>query len=224
MGPVTLESRYSARFSRIPPVLRNRWLHRRRPGEGWQLHSPGEGARQRRGFVLHRRRPEIETVLIAMPSATGTEMTSILKLCRDAGVSYKTVPGLAEIIEGKRAGRADSRCRRRRPAGAQPVHLEEGQIRGSLQGKVVLVTGAAGSIGSELLPGRSRASTRPGSSASKSPNRRCSKSTAEMRQTFPQVPLHPEIGSIQNRARLTKCCANTGRRSFIMPRPISTSP
>ncbi|MGA9625797.1 MAG: hypothetical protein WBQ65_15095, partial [Bryobacteraceae bacterium] len=37
----------------------------------------------------------IETVLIAMPSATGAEMTNILKHCHEAGVSYKTVPGLA---------------------------------------------------------------------------------------------------------------------------------
>jgi FlaA1/EpsC-like NDP-sugar epimerase len=143
----------------------------------------------------------IETVLIAMPSATGTEMTSILKLCRDAGVSYKTVPGLAEIIEGNGLAAQIRDVAVEDLLGRNPVHLEEGQIRGSLQGKVVLVTGAAGSIGSELC--RQIARFHPagivGFEIAESPLFEIDR---EMRQTFPQVPFYPEIGSIQNRARL----------------------
>ena len=57
----------------------------------------------------------IEMVLIALPSANGAQMTDILKRCREAGVSYKTIPGLAEVIEGNslatQIGRAS--CRER---------------------------------------------------------------------------------------------------------------
>ena len=81
------------------------------------------------------------------------------------------------------------------------MRLEEDEIRGALQGKVVLVTGAAGSIGSELC--RQIARFRPagivGFEIAESPLFEIDR---EMRQAFPQTPFYPEIGSIQNRARL----------------------
>jgi FlaA1/EpsC-like NDP-sugar epimerase len=143
----------------------------------------------------------IETVLIAMPSATGAEMTNILKHCRDAGVSYKTVPGLAEIIEGNGLATQIRDVAVEDLLGRNPVHLEEDQIRGALQGRIVLVTGAAGSIGAELC--RQIARFHParivGFEIAESPLFEIDR---EMRQAFPQTPFHPEIGSIQNRARL----------------------
>src|ERR1035437_6063291 len=92
----------------------------------------------------------IETVLIALPSATGKQMTDILKHCHEAGVSSKTVPGLAEIIETIGLATQIRDVAVEDLLGRNPIHLEENQIRRTLQGKVVLVTGAAGSIGSEL--------------------------------------------------------------------------
>ena len=143
----------------------------------------------------------IETVLIAMPSATGAEMTDILKHCHEAGVSYKTVPGLAEVIEGNGLATQIRDVAVEDLLGRNPVRLEEDQIRGTLEGKVVLVTGAAGSIGSELC--RQIARFHPagivGFEIAESPLFEIDR---EMRQAFPQVPFYPEIGSIQNRARL----------------------
>jgi FlaA1/EpsC-like NDP-sugar epimerase len=143
----------------------------------------------------------IETVLIAMPSATGAEMTNILKHCRDAGVSYKTVPGLAEIIEGNGLATQIRDVAVEDLLGRNPVRLEENQIRAALQGKVVLVTGAAGSIGAELC--RQIARFHParivGFEIAESPLFEIDR---EMHQAFPQVPFYPEIGSIQNRTRL----------------------
>jgi FlaA1/EpsC-like NDP-sugar epimerase len=143
----------------------------------------------------------IETVLIAMPSANGAQMTSILKQCHDAGVSYKTVPGLAEVIEGNGLANQIRDVAVEDLLGRNPVNLEEDQIRGALQGKVVLVTGAAGSIGSELC--RQIARFHPagivGFEIAESPLFDIDR---EMRQAFPNTPFYPEIGSIQNRARL----------------------
>jgi len=85
--------------------------------------------------------------------------------------------------------------------GRKPVRLEENQIRATLEGKVVMVTGAAGSIGSELC--RQIARFHPGGivgfEIAESPLFEIDR---EMRQTFPQTPFYPEIGSIQNRPRL----------------------
>jgi FlaA1/EpsC-like NDP-sugar epimerase len=147
------------------------------------------------------RKHNIQTILIAIPSATGTEMTRILKLCHVAGAECKTVPGLAEVIEGNGLASQIREVAVEDLLGRVPVLLEENQIRGTLEGKVVLVTGAAGSIGSELC--RQIAHFRPagivGFEIAESPLFEIDR---EMCQRFPQVPFHPEIGSIQNRARL----------------------
>ena len=143
----------------------------------------------------------VDTILIAIPSASGVEMTRILELCQKAGAECKTVPGLAEVIEGSGLASQIREVAVEDLLGRTPVHLEESQIRGTLEGKVVLVTGAAGSIGSELC--RQIARFHPagivGFEIAESPLFEIDR---EMRQMFPQVPFHPEIGSIQNRARL----------------------
>jgi len=143
----------------------------------------------------------VEMVLIAIPSAAGSEMIRILELCHAAGVECKTVPGLAEIIEGHGLAGQIREVAVEDLLGRTPVHLEESQIRGTLEGKVVLVTGAAGSIGSELC--RQIARFRPagivGFEIAESPLFEIDR---EMQQKFPKVPFHPEVGSIQNCARL----------------------
>jgi len=143
----------------------------------------------------------VEMVLIALPSATGAEMTRILRQCHEAGVSYKTIPGLAEIIEGNGLAAQIRDVAVEDLLGRTPVRLEEHQIRSAIEGKVVLVTGAAGSIGSELC--RQIARFQPagivGFEIAESPLFEIDR---EMRHAFPHTPFHPEIGSVQNRARL----------------------
>jgi FlaA1/EpsC-like NDP-sugar epimerase len=140
-------------------------------------------------------------VLIALPSTTGAQMITILRHCQDAGVSYKTVPGLAEVIEGNGLATQIREVAVEDLLGRNPVQLAEDQIRGALQGKVVLVTGAAGSIGSELC--RQIARFHPagivGFEIAESPLFEIDR---EMRQAFPKTPFYPEIGSVQNRTRL----------------------
>jgi len=143
----------------------------------------------------------IEIVLIALPSATGAEMVEVLRHCQAAGVPYKTTPSLAEIIEGNGLATQIREVAVEDLLGRSPVHLEEEQIRDSLEGKVVLVTGAAGSIGSEVC--RQIARFHPagivGFEIAESPLFEIDR---EMCQAFPEVPFHPVIGSVQNRVRL----------------------
>jgi FlaA1/EpsC-like NDP-sugar epimerase len=143
----------------------------------------------------------IEMVLIAMPSATGAQMTDILKHCNQAGVPYKTVPGLAEIMEANGLASQIRDVAVEDLLGRNPINLEEDQIRGALQGRIVLVTGAAGSIGAELC--RQIARFHParivGFDIAESPLFEIDR---EMRQAFPSIPFYAEIGSIQNRTRL----------------------
>ncbi len=99
--------------------------------------------------VLHDRRPD--ELLIAIPSASGEVRQRIVEIARGEGVPVKTLPGLNELIAGdfNLAGQI-------RPVevedvlGREPVEVDLDAISGYLAGATVLVTGAGGSIGSEL--------------------------------------------------------------------------
>jgi FlaA1/EpsC-like NDP-sugar epimerase len=147
------------------------------------------------------KRYDIEIILIAIPSASGVEMTRILETCHTAGIECKTVPGLGEIIENHGLVGQIREVAVEDLLGRNPIRLEENQIRASIKGKVILVTGAAGSIGSEIC--RQIAHFRPagivGFDNAESP---LFDIDQEMRQSFPSISFYPEIGSIQNRARL----------------------
>jgi FlaA1/EpsC-like NDP-sugar epimerase len=144
---------------------------------------------------------DIHQVLIALPSATGIEMTRVLLSCQEARVRFRTVPSMAEIVEGPALATQIRDVAVEDLLGRSAVRLETARVRGTLEGKVVLVTGAAGSIGSELC--RQIARFRPagivGFEIAESPLFEIDR---EMRRAFPDVSFYPEIGSIQNRARL----------------------
>jgi FlaA1/EpsC-like NDP-sugar epimerase len=146
-------------------------------------------------------RYRIEMVLIAIPSATGAEMTRILELCHGAGVECKTVPGLAEMIAGQALAGQIREVAVEDLLGRSPVELSEDQIRESIAGKIILVTGAGGSIGSELC--RQIARFGPaGIVGFDSAESALFEIDREIQQLFPQVPFYPEIGNIQNVTRL----------------------
>jgi FlaA1/EpsC-like NDP-sugar epimerase len=98
-------------------------------------------------IITHRK---IDEVLIATPSATGTQMRRIIEICRNCEAHYRTLPEIGAIIDGKvsikRLRDVKYEDLLRRP----PVRLHTAEISHYLQGKRVLVTGAGGSIGSEL--------------------------------------------------------------------------
>ena len=89
-------------------------------------------------------------VIVAMPAATPAQRRRALELAAPSGLPVLTVPSADELREGKSA---IERVRDIEPddlLGREPVHLDEAGIGAALQGKTVLITGAGGSIGSEL--------------------------------------------------------------------------
>ncbi|MGD0966449.1 MAG: nucleoside-diphosphate sugar epimerase/dehydratase, partial [Candidatus Acidiferrales bacterium] len=92
----------------------------------------------------------VDEVLIAVPSATGKQMQRFVSICEQAGVRFKTVPALRDIITGQGSIREFRDVHLEDLLGRDPVEIDLGSVRKQIDGRVVLVTGAAGSIGSEL--------------------------------------------------------------------------
>ena len=93
---------------------------------------------------------DVQEILITMPSATGAQMRRIVDACKETLLPYKTLPGLGEIIDGKISIKALRDVSYNDLLGREEVRLDSEAIRGYLRGKCVFVTGAGGSIGSEL--------------------------------------------------------------------------
>lgn len=93
---------------------------------------------------------KVQELLIAMPSATGKQMRRVMECCGACGVSYKTLPSLGEIIDGKVTVKALRDVSYEDLLGRSQVELDNPAIAEHLTGKTILITGAGGSIGSEL--------------------------------------------------------------------------
>jgi len=93
---------------------------------------------------------DIREVVIAMPSATGRQMREALANCRSASIACKTIPSLGELLTGKVLSAQVRTVAATDLLGREPVQLDEHIVRSKLKCRSVLVTGGAGSIGSEL--------------------------------------------------------------------------
>jgi FlaA1/EpsC-like NDP-sugar epimerase len=94
---------------------------------------------------------EPDEVIIAIPSAPGSTRGRIVRECRARGIPVRTLPTVFELLQTRGAlSRQMREVRVEDVLGREPVHMELERVGGYLAGEVVLVTGAGGSIGSEL--------------------------------------------------------------------------
>lgn len=144
---------------------------------------------------------KIEEIIIAFPSATGREVREALANCRAAGVACKIIPGLGELLRGRVLSAQLRDASVHDLLGREPVRLDQERIRAEIGTRSILVTGAAGSIGSEL----SR------QVASFNPERLILFDQAEsdlfriemeLRKRFPGLELVPAIGDICDAVRV----------------------
>lgn len=91
-----------------------------------------------------------DLVVIAIPAATTEQRTRIINKCRESHVEFRILPGTDELLEGNVS---ISKLRRVDVAdllGRPETHLDEAALRQTFTGKTVMITGGAGTIGSEL--------------------------------------------------------------------------
>ena len=94
---------------------------------------------------------QFDEILIAIPSARGDVMRRIVEICDRTGKRYRTIPKIDELIEGRITANVIREVKLEDLVGRQEVRLDPESIRRFLCGKRILVTGAGGSIGSELV-------------------------------------------------------------------------
>ena len=97
------------------------------------------------------RKYNVDEILIAMPSESGNVIRRVVNHARETNKKYRIIPSIYDLISGKvtinqiRNVDVEDLLRRK------PVQLETSNIRGYIEDKVILVTGAGGSIGSEIV-------------------------------------------------------------------------
>ena len=144
---------------------------------------------------------DVNEIIIAIPSASASVVRHVVEHCREVSATFRILPGIGDLIDGKVSVRALRNVDLEDLLGRDPVALDAGLLERHITGRTVMVTGAAGSIGSELCR----------QIAQRSPVRLILFDIAEsplfylemeMREKFPTVGLVPVIGDVRDRGRV----------------------
>lgn len=142
-----------------------------------------------------------DEILIALPSASGDVVRRIAETCHAAALPYRILPGIFEIIHG------DARLSQIRDVEVEdllkrdPIRLDLESIRESVSGRTILVTGAGGSIGSELC--RQLTSFEPKQLVLMGRGENSIFHIGmELEQKFPQVSAVPLVGDVRDRGKV----------------------
>jgi FlaA1/EpsC-like NDP-sugar epimerase len=147
-------------------------------------------------------RLKAQHVIVAMPSASNEERKRIFALCLKAGVHAMMVPSLSEMMQGgargmSRENGAFREVRMEDLLGRDPVAIDCPHLDGMIAGRTVLVTGAGGSIGSELC--RQIALFRPARLVAYEANEfALYQLVEEFSRRFPEVALVPVAGDVRD--------------------------
>ncbi|HSE12911.1 MAG TPA: nucleoside-diphosphate sugar epimerase/dehydratase [Rudaea sp.] len=151
-----------------------------------------------------------EMLLIAMPSATNAQMQRVVELCEKAGIPFRTVPRLQDVVAGRLSFNDLKEVAIEDLLGREPVQLDWTAIRTGLSGKRVLVTGGGGSIGSELCRQVARLGVESLTILELS-EFNLYKIEQELRREFPELIVNAMLGDCSDAA--------SSERAFALARP-----
>lgn len=140
---------------------------------------------------------EVEDVVLALPSATHAVRKGITQACAEAGLNVLTVPSLEDLVAGRVSVSNLRRIELDDLLGRDAVQLDDSGLHRLLTGKVVMVTGAGGSIGSELC--RQVAHFEPAKLVLFEQSELALYAMEqELPQRFPGLQIVPVIGDVKN--------------------------
>ncbi len=143
------------------------------------------------------RAQQVEEVLFAIRSASKTFIRQVVAQCEGQAVRFRLLPNIGDLISGRLRMHQIREVSVDDLLGRDPIHLERGKVESDLCGKCVLITGAGGSIGSELA--RQVASFKPSRlvlfEIGESPLFEIDRVLGEQ---YPDVPREPVLGDIMH--------------------------
>ncbi len=150
---------------------------------------------------------DIETILIAVPSATDREMRRIVEICEGTGAPFLTLPSVQDMLAGQSVGNLRE-VSIEDLLGRTPVQLEWPVVQAHIQTARVLVTGGGGSIGAELCKQIARCRPRE-LIIYEQCEYHLYRIEQTLRQQFPTLPLTVLLGDVTDRAAIRHALDNT---------------
>ena len=157
----------------------------------------------REDILLNVQKYKIEKIYLAIPSASAAQSRDLLNICKETGCELKRLPGISDLVSGDVTMEAMKDVAVEDLLGREPVQVNQNEIGDFLTGKVILVTGGGGSIGSELCR----------QIAQKNPKRliifdiyenNAHAISLELRDQYPNLRLEVLIGSVRDSRRLNQ--------------------
>ena len=147
------------------------------------------------------RKYNVEEIVLAIPSASRKQRRRILEICQETGCRLRTLPGLYQIANGEVNIQQIREVDIEDLLGRDTVQVDLNEVAGYIEGKVVLVTGGGGSIGSELC--RQAAAQHPKQLIIFDIYENNAYDVQmELQRTHPELDLIVLIGSVRDRQRV----------------------
>lgn len=144
---------------------------------------------------------EIDEIIVAMPSVSRQEMTKLLEICKETHCKLRSLPGMYQLVNGEVSVSKLRDVEVEDLLGRESIEIDLDSILGYVQGKRILITGAGGSIGSELS--RQIASHNPGQLILFDIyENSIYEVQQELQLEYPGVDLTVLIGSVRNTNRI----------------------
>jgi FlaA1/EpsC-like NDP-sugar epimerase len=142
-------------------------------------------------------------VVIAMPSAPGRVIRDVLRQASDCGLFTRTVPGLYELLSGEKSVNALRPIEIQDILRREPIKTDIEQVSGLVTGRVVMVTGAGGSIGSELCRQLARLDPAAIIAVGRGENS-IFELVQEFGRVYPRTRLEPVIADVRDLTRMQR--------------------
>jgi FlaA1/EpsC-like NDP-sugar epimerase len=150
---------------------------------------------------------DIAFIIIALPTAPQNDLLEIIEICKSTKAQIKLMPSMTEILDGKMAVHKIREVSVNDLLGRTPVEINTEEIRENLGSECILITGAGGSIGSELC--RQLAAYRPKEMLLLGHGENSIYLIEqELRQLYPDQKIQPIIADIQDVTRIDSVFQN----------------
>lgn len=150
---------------------------------------------------------DIAFIIIALPTAPQNDLMEIIEICKSTKAQIKLMPSMTEILDGKMAVNRIREVSVNDLLGRTPVEINTEEIRENLGSECILITGAGGSIGSELC--RQLAAYRPKEMLLLGHGENSIYLIEqELRQLYPDQKIQPIIADIQDVSRIDSVFQN----------------